>query len=174
MKKMKKKLTQSSGFTLAETLITVAIISLVCAGLVNVSGVVRNIYIKITRQADAETLLATTVTAMKADLSETNNVELKDGKVEYIYSLSRGYRMKYSFDETHGIMVIPVDDETKAMPLVTGKTMTLDMHTELGEKGVRYDPATHVFTFTVNVVEKGKEELVASRTVNVRAVNKQD
>lgn len=168
MEKLKKRTMNTRGFTLAETLITVAIISLVCTGLVGISGVVRNIYRKVTLEADAETLMATTVTALKEDMSSANNV-VTNGNVLKFYSTARGCQMYYAKepDTDNGIKVVLVagDGSETTLPLVTKKTMPHGLYTQISN--IKYTKG--LWSFDVLVTDNGDVSL--PKHISVRSYN---
>lgn len=106
MKNMIKKLRNSAGMTLAETLMTVLILVMV-AGVVG-AGVPSAViaYSKAVDAANAQVLISTTVNALRAELSTASQVRLSEGDVRYISSATEsGTRIHKDTDGT-----ILVDD----------------------------------------------------------------
>ena len=184
MKAFRKKLNQKSGFSLAETLVTVAIISLVCTGLVGISGTVRDIYNRVVRRADAETLLSTAVTAMKADLSSAVYVDVdttavsEDGYVAVtdFYSEARGQQIAYENSKENGVIVVYVankdkPDKLQKQPLLTKKTMPGGLYTEIEDGTVTYKKG--VFSFKLVINDKNDNEVI-SQKIRVRSYNVND
>ena len=93
-----------SGFTLAETLMTVLIVlltsSVIAAGIPAAS----NAYMKAVDAANAQVLLSTTVNALRSELSTAWGVETHDGNVEY-YSSKTGAKTRL-FLGNDNIMVL--------------------------------------------------------------------
>ena len=114
IREMRRKLHNTNGFTLSETLMTVVLIGLVTMAMAGGIVAARNVYQRISLRADAQTLLATTVSAVTEDLSSVSSCDAlqssgssqqtvtliqDDGNpVEsnaFFYAESRGYRMQY-------------------------------------------------------------------------------
>lgn len=121
---------------------TVLIMTIVMAAIT--AGVItaRNVYLRISRKADAQTLLATTVSALTADFSnatrfgrETNGDGNDNGT---FFTTNRSYSIYYlnngkgSGSTDKGIYVVPYingkAESSKKTPLVTQKTQTLDLY----------------------------------------------
>ena len=104
MKIMIHKIKNQSGFTLAETLMTVLIVllasSVIAAGIPAAS----NAYMKAVDAANAQVLLSTTVNALRSELSTAWGVETHDGNVEY-YSSKTGAKTRLSLGDDN-IMVL--------------------------------------------------------------------
>ena len=113
-RRLRDKIHSEEGFTLSETLMTVVLIGLIT--MARAGGIVaaKNVYQRISLRADAQTLLATTVSAVTEDLSSVSSCDAlqssgssqqtvtliqDDGNpVEsnaFFYAESRGYRMQY-------------------------------------------------------------------------------
>ena len=110
---MRRKLHNTNGFTLSETLMTVVLIGLVTMAMAGGIVAARNVYQRISLRADAQTLLATTVSAVTEDLSSVSSCDALQssgssqteaaliqegnsvGSNAFFYAESRGYRMQY-------------------------------------------------------------------------------
>ena len=114
IREMRRKLHNTNGFTLSETLMTVVLIGLITMAMAGGIVAAKNVYQRISLRADAQTLLATTVSAVTEDLSSVSSCDAlqssgssqqtvtliqDDGNpVEsnaFFYAESRGYRMQY-------------------------------------------------------------------------------
>lgn len=113
IREMRRKLHNTNGFTLSETLMTVVLIGLITMAMAGGIVAAKNVYQRISLRADAQTLLATTVSAVTEDLSSVSSCDallssgssqqavtlIQDGNpVEpavFFYAESRGYRMQY-------------------------------------------------------------------------------
>lgn len=114
IREMRRKLHNTNGFTLSETLMTVVLIGLITMAMAGGIVAAKNVYQRISLRADAQTLLATTVSAVTEDLSSVSSCDAlqssgssqqtvtliqDDGTpVEsnaFFYVESRGYRMQY-------------------------------------------------------------------------------
>lgn len=96
---MKRKLNNQSGFSLAETLLTILILMLVSVIVANGVPVARNAYEKVVIGANAKVLLSTAVSAMRDELATAREIEV-DGTTITYFSADRGAISKLSIDGT--------------------------------------------------------------------------
>ena len=89
----RKKLNSRAGFTLAETLLAVLILLLVSTIVATGMPVARTAYEKVVLTSNAETLLATAVSALRNELGTAWKVESITGGVSY-FNASTGTRSK--------------------------------------------------------------------------------
>ncbi len=112
-RRLRDKIHSEEGFTLSETLMTVVLIGLITMAMAGGIVAAKNVYQRISLRADAQTLLATTVSAVTEDLSSVSSCDalpssgssqqevtlIQSGcPVEsnaFFYAESRGYRMQY-------------------------------------------------------------------------------
>lgn len=112
-RRLRDKIHSEEGFTLSETLMTVVLIGLITMAMAGGIVAAKNVYQRISLRADAQTLLATTVSAVTEDLSSVRSCDAlqssgssqteaalieKGNPVEpaaFFYAESRGYRMQY-------------------------------------------------------------------------------
>lgn len=112
-RRLRDKIHSEEGFTLSETLMTVVLIGLITMAMAGGIVAAKNVYQRISLRADAQTLLATTVSAVTEDLSsvsacdalqssgssQTEAVLIQEGTPvgsnAFFYTESRGYRMQY-------------------------------------------------------------------------------
>ena len=105
-----QKRSGKSGFTLAETLITVLLLlmvsSIVAAGI----PVARNVYEKVLVSANAEVLLSTSVSALRSELGTARTVSVSDdGSISYYSGSTGSYSRIYPDNnnaEKPGILMI--------------------------------------------------------------------
>lgn len=114
IREMRRKLHNTNGFTLSENLMTVVLIGLITMAMAGGIVAAKNVYQRISLRADAQTLLATTVSAVTEDLSSVSSCDAlqssgssqqtvtliqDDGNpIEsnaFFYAESRGYWMQY-------------------------------------------------------------------------------
>lgn len=113
IREMRRKLHNANGFTLSETLMTVVLIGLVTMAMAGGIVAARNVYQRISLRADAQTLLATTVSAITEDLSSVTSCDALQssgssqqevtliqsgtptGSNDFFYAGDRGYEMQY-------------------------------------------------------------------------------
>lgn len=93
---------KKAGFTLAETLLTVLLLTIVLGGLTSAIAAAVNVYNRVRIRSEAEVLLSTAADAVSADLSTARNIKLdSDGEtVISFFSDLRGYQMMYHQTET--------------------------------------------------------------------------
>ena len=113
IREMRRKLHNTNGFTLSETLMPVVLIGLITMAMAGGIVAAKNVYQRISLRADAQTLLATTVSAVTEDLSSVSSCDalqssgssqqevtlIQEGNpvepAAFFYAESRGYRMQY-------------------------------------------------------------------------------
>lgn len=112
-RRLRDKIHSEEGFTLSETLMTVVLIGLITMAMAGGIVAAKNVYQRISLRADAQTLLATTVSAVTEDLSSVSSCDalqssgssqteaalIRDGNLAestaFFYVESRGYQMQY-------------------------------------------------------------------------------
>lgn len=112
-RRLRDKIHSEEGFTLSETLMTVVLIGLITMAMAGGIVAAKNVYQRISLRADAQTLLATTVSAITEDLSSVTSCDalqssgssqteaalIQEGTLvgsnAFFYAESRGYRMQY-------------------------------------------------------------------------------
>lgn len=112
-RRLRDKIHSEEGFTLSETLMTVVLIGLITMAMAGGIVAAKNVYQRISLRADAQTLLATTVSVVTEDLSSVSSCDalqssgssqqtvtlIRDGNLAestaFFYAESRGYRMQY-------------------------------------------------------------------------------
>lgn len=112
-RRLRDKIHSEEGFTLSETLMTVVLIGLITMAMAGGIVAAKNVYQRISLRADAQTLLATTVSAVTEDLSSVSSCDamqssgssqqavtlIRDGNpvepAAFFYAESHGYRMQY-------------------------------------------------------------------------------
>lgn len=100
--RIRKKLKSSKGFTLAETLLAVLILLLVSVIVANGIPAASNAYRKTVLAANAQSLMSTTVAALRDELGTAWDVSVSDNKVTY-YSADTGNRSVLGLDDDGAI-----------------------------------------------------------------------
>ncbi|MGF6376135.1 prepilin-type N-terminal cleavage/methylation domain-containing protein [Clostridiales Family XIII bacterium PM5-7] len=180
---MKKKMMNKKGFTLSELLMVVLILGLLVTILGSGFGVVKEAYEKVTLKAEAQTLMATTVTKVKDEFRfarEIKTGQLVVGSTPVTTFVSGNENMEVFFtDDTtgnRGILMVEVakpaqGDEHQSVAIATDKTMTNNLTTSID---YNYDVGTHVITATIQilkVVDSGKT-LILEQEIKVKPINK--
>ncbi len=181
----RSKLQNTEGFTLSETLMTVVLIGLVTLAIAGGIVAARNVYQRISLRADAQTLLATTVSALTEDLSSVTSCDsvssgqssgesselvktvdlIKDGTENdlYYYAGSRGYRMQYKNgtyqgDEEKVIQVTPQAQSRVSIPLLPKKIQTRDLYAYIESLSVTMPQSGDGGYFTLKIQIKNSKK----------------
>lgn len=180
------KLNNDHGFSLTELLATIAIMSLVTLAIAAGSVTAVRVYKQVSIKANAQTLLATSITAMSdefehavVDDAESEKTEKKaitidgDKKGCSFLSEKRGVEIKISNNSTDGIYV----NAQASLPLVTKKTNTYDLYTEVSDISVSTTGDLIGYTISVRSASTAEyPDAIESQRVYVRtalgAVNK--
>lgn len=104
MKKIAKKLSSRHGFTLAETLICVLILLMVCGIVGAAMPAASAAYTRVVDAANAQVLESTAITALRSELSTATSVELVDSKTITYRSANTGSWSKITV-EGNGIKI---------------------------------------------------------------------
>lgn len=158
IREMRRKLHNTNGFTLSETLMTVVLIGLITMAMAGGIVAAKNVYQRISLRADAQTLLATTVSAVTEDLSSVSSCDALQssgssqqevtliqsgtptGSNAFFYAGDRGYEMQYQngpyqgsgkdevFDTQKGIQVVPKGNAGGTIPLLPDKVQTRGLY----------------------------------------------
>ena len=171
---MRKKLHSTEGFTLSETLMTVVLIGLVTTVMAGGIVAARNVYQRISLRADAQTLLATTVSAVTEDLSSVTSCEdgagITDGTSagNYYYAKDRGFWLRYvnetgTGSATRGIQVEPKGNPGATVPLLPDKVQTRDLYAYIASLTVTQPQSEGdggYFTLKIQIKNSKKEDQV--------------
>lgn len=195
IRRRRSKLQNTKGFTLSEMLMTVLLISLV--GMAITGGIVaaRNVYQRISLRADAQTLLATTVSALTEDLASVTSctdadgkdvvqgedksknvvVDLigKDAKNIYLYAGSRGYKMQYKNgtyknDTEKAILVVPKMQTGAEIPLLPKKVQTRGLYAYIESLSVTKPQSGDGGYFTLKIQIKKDNQVIEEAEVCIR------
>ncbi len=191
----RSKLQNTEGFTLSEMLMTVLLISLV--GMAITGGIVaaRNVYQRISLRADAQTLLATTVSALTEDLASVTSCTDADGKdvvqgedksknvvVDlivngeteniYVYAGSRGYQMQYKNgtyknDTEKAILIVPKMQTGAEIPLLPKKVQTRGLYAYIESLSVTKPQSGDGGYFTLKIQIKKDNQVIEKAEVCV-------
>ncbi len=177
----RSKLQNTEGFTLSEMLMTVLLISLV--GMAITGGIVaaRNVYQRISLRADAQTLLATTVSALTEDLASVTSCTDADGKDVsgelinenvFLYAGSRGYQMQYKNgtyknDTEKAILVVPKMQTGAEIPLLPKKVQTRGLYAYIESLSVTKPQSGDGGYFTLKIQIKKDNQVIEEAEVCV-------
>ena len=170
LEKLRRKL-NSRGLSLAETLVTIIILSIILIAVSGGSVVALRVYRQVRRKADAQTLLSTTINAMAENLYYSRNITVdNNGNVVSFYSETLGLTISYSNGTTAGkdnntldtiVYTVSKDDGTIAVyPIVSSKTQPLGQNVKL-KGNIQYNSGCYTFTVSVSDSEGEIEEETA-------------
>lgn len=170
----RRKIKSSKGFTLAETLLAVLILLLVSVIVANGIPAASRAYEKTVLAANAQSLMSTTVAALRDELGTAWNVSVADNKVTY-YSADIGNRS--ILENKNGLIIITEYLSTDSLnvdttsigterELTPSKTLTKDL-------AITYEKVTYTYNGTSNygivefknlqVMPKGKTEPIIAK-----------
>jgi len=176
---MKKR--KRAGFTFAETLITVALLSIVFLAISGGFVVFQRAYKNITRKANAQVMLSTAIMQVTNDCK---NATVYYSSTNAMDTSSRGYVIRYYVpDTTKGIIVQPFNQSTeqpdtvlKEIPLLTSKTNTDKMYTDFAWADTPCkinSDGTALFSFTIYIKASDEEnKVIEQQEIKVRSNNK--
>ena len=170
---MRKKLHSTEGFTLSETLMTVVLIGLVTTVMAGGIVAARNVYQRISLRADAQTLLATTVSALTEDLSSVTScedgAEITSGSSRgYYYVKDRGYWLQYVNGTNRntlkkGIQVKPKENSGGTVPFLPDKVQSRELYVYIKSLTVTQPQSEGdggYFTLEIQIKNSKKEDQV--------------
>lgn len=126
----RKKSSRSAGFTLAETLMVVLLVSLMSAAVAGGILVLRNVYAKVTLKAEAQTVLSTTMSALEKEFPYAADVDTETAQNPSFRSGVSGARISFQSSDTSSI-VIHYENQNTDQPLLTDKTVTDRLRTAI-------------------------------------------
>ena len=184
MKDAIKRLKMNTGFTLAETLVTVLILLMVTSVVAGGIPSAVRAYNKAVEAANAQVLISTTVNALRSELSTAKDVHLNDEKKEVIYiSPHTGSKTKLYLASDNTIMVQDFlnydesDPQTQdgnpvqARKLVSDKTVTGTLQVSYSTVSWN-DVNKEVLQFDEITVKKGSTEIVTIDSLYIRPFQK--
>ena len=179
----RSKLRNTNGFTLSETLMTVVLIGLVTMAILGGIIAARNVYQRISLRADAQTLLATTVSALTEDLSSVTSCDvessgqaqnsgkenaptaltlIENGETKglFFYAGSRGYSMQYiNGTDKHNEKGIQVQPQSGvSIPLIPHKVQTRDLYAYIESLSVTMPQSGDGGYFTLRIQIKSSKK----------------
>ena len=174
--RLRQKLKNQTGFTLAETLLAVLILLLVSVIVANGMPAATNAYRKTVLAANAQSLMSTTVAALRDELGTAWGVSVADDAVTY-YSADTGNRTILKKDNSTGTITITEYVSTDGLNVDVasqGKERQLTPEQTMAkELSISYDTVTYTYNSASNygvvefgglkVTPKGKTEPVIAQ-----------
>ena len=129
MKEIKNK---NKGFTLTESLISCLIVVLLSALAAGSISTASNAYFGVVDRANASTLLSTTLSEFRNELSSATNVEIEENTIIYRSGRSGNKSIIKNSANKSGIVVSEYVDTTSTFDrlLVTSQAATSNLHCE--------------------------------------------
>ena len=182
MKAMKKKLLSRRGFTLAEVLMVVIILSLV--GTIVMAGIpsAMRAYEKVVDGANAQLVLSTTVTSLRRELSLARDVKTSSGALQSYTNGETGAKNVTLDNSSMGIYrktSSAMNDEAKKEALLVtmeaaSKTHSSDSTPRLVSHfdSISYDKSQGVFTVTNLTVKRASDNQVLAEVsaIKIRSI----
>ena len=162
-----RKLAKKAGFSLAETLITVAVLAIVTAGGAAVTGQIISTRTAMIQAADSQVLASTALEALADEIRFGQELEVEpDGKSIRLYSTIFGYEAKISLD-SNGRIVIAEQGGTGGdeKQLLAGKA-----YTGLRIDELKFEEVSGDITISLKVV--GRNGVLWEDSLTVRPLNK--
>ena len=142
--KLRQKLKSCRGFTLAETLLAVLILLLVSVIVANGMPAAMNAYRKTVLAANGQSLMSTTVAALKDELGTAWDVSVDNNKITY-YSADTGNRSVLEKD-TDGAIKLTEYVSTDSLNVSVGNIRELTPSaTMTKELTITYDTVTYTY-----------------------------
>ena len=173
------KLKNKKGFSLAELLIVILIISL--AGLAMSEGfrVIHKTYHQIVQKANAETLLSTTIYKVSNYLRYADDInkdtnQFLDTTSGYTISLSNPTDASESSMECIVVRYYSGDTKIESHPILSEKTMTNNLVPSLDSITWQGQDSSTIATFTISIYDKtdtSKSNAIVSQEVVVHPIN---
>ena len=164
-----RKLAKKAGFSLAETLITVAVLAIVTAGGAAVTGQIISTRTAMIQAADSQVLASTALEALADEIRFGQELEVEaDEKSIRLYSTIFGYEATISLD-SNGRIVITEQGGTGGdeKQLLAGKAYT---GLRIDELKFEKDGTTGNITISLKVV--GRNGVLWEDSLTVRPLNK--
>ena len=179
MKKIRNKLHNRKGFSLAETLMAVLILLMVSAVVAAGIPMAREAYEKAVDAANAQTLLSTTITMLRSELGESQYISGGgEGGIPVVYlsgrtGLNTTLSRPSSTDSTHDrglFLSYTVNGNPTTWYLVTSQSATKRLKTDFDS--ITYESATGLYTVKGLRVERdGSGTIATLETLEIRTVN---
>ena len=153
-----RKLKKTAGASLAETLAAVLIMSMVMLAIGGGATVAKRVYRDVRLKADAQVLLATTVSAVSGEVIHAENLTLNDETISYYSTKHRCLVEMKNENDTEtakGVYLVNLSlEEEESAPLLTEQTSTLGLYSNVVFTSCEDD----LVTFDVYVYDsEGKE-----------------
>lgn len=174
---MKKR--THAGFTLAETLITVALLGIIFTAVSGGLVAFEKAYNKITRKANAQIMLNTAILEISNDLKGATIYYSAETQYLTFYTTAREYAIQYVRDPLNtdvGLLAKPYPDSTtlQSIPLLTSKTNTDNLIVDITAFSYTKDTNDDAGVFTVTVAVMPSDTTgvrIEEQTIQVKTNN---
>ena len=176
--RISRRLRDRRGFSLGELMLTLAILLLVTGMLANIIPVAKDVMDRTVDAANARTLLSTTVTVLRDELSIAQRVEEKNDTEVYYISGKTGAKNKIfpgaagesiqiqEYLDRDGLSL--ASDATR--PLVSDAAATGELRTTY--TGIAYNEANGVYEITGLQVVKNGNSVIGPMDLEIRNIQK--
>ena len=169
-----RKLRSAVGASLAETLVTILLLSIILSAVVAGIPAVMSAYREVRLKADAQTLLATAVTAVTDELRYAEDVQYSTDYTFYSSKRSAVIELvsvsNADDSSDNGIYVrkpnTAADENTKDNPLLTKQTQTLGLYASLTPGSME----NGCIVYTVSVISSDGK-VIESTLLKVRPIS---
>lgn len=143
-----------AGFTIAETLLTVALLGIVLSVVGAAFMAMRETYTKVTLKAEALTLYSTAEMELSDQMHNASDITVENDTVSFV---SDGLTYTYANDSNKGILT-----QADGNPIVSDKTNSSGLYTEFDDYG--YDNGI----FTMNLQVKHGNDIIYQHEIKVK------
>ena len=177
LRAIKNQIRNRQGYSLTELLMVILILGLIAASIGGGVTAVRDAYEKVTLRANAETILSTTVTAMRDELAYAEKIDSGDNPAFYSGN-SHTYIRYINSGNTDGIK-IQYYTGSEEDHIESGEPVLLLSEKAMGGKlytvftDYTYDSSRKIFTVTgLKAIEKSTgKEILSIDDLSVSAIN---
>lgn len=164
---------KEAGFSLAETLMAVALLSLATGIVASGMSVVLDVYYKSIDVANAQVALSTTVTVLRDELSSAKNIEVSSNEITYVNAHTGVLNKIFNGDDTNiklqAYANVESGNDAFLYSIVSDKAITDSLNTSYDS--VRYENGLIIIE-GLKVTKKGNDSPYAkSDEIVIRAVN---
>ncbi len=166
MKRLRRKIQQQEGFSLAETLVVLIIILLVSAIVAGAMPAAKNAYFNVLESANAQVFLSTTLTEFRNELSTAGDIKISSASIPQTITYTNPItgKSEISFNGTDGTYQIKtyldLDTAGKVRPMVPKAARTNSLRI-VKEPVISY--ADNVITIATFEIQSTKTDSVVAK-----------
>ena len=180
IRRLKQKLLNKRGFSLAETLMAVLILLMVSEVVAGGIPAAANAYYKVIEASNAQVLLSTTMTKFRDELSTArisslDTINVSGDNSSITYTRSNGNRVKlvsYGNENTKKGIYLCIEDASgrtiSERLLISEAASNKNLHLECA---FYYDPSTGIVTIQDINVKKGNKTITSMADYEIRVIS---